>query len=315
MKFPNKKALMNLKSRSFAFVKRQWLGSALFVVLIVGMIGNGGDPFTVGNNSSSKGGDFGYAEEMMMDSYDSAGITSEFSQSSRSVASTDPVVAETIESKIIKTGSLSLHVDEVRDTTDAIESEVLAWGGSVLSSNVMRGSYSYTSYMDVRVPSDKFEMAMDTLKGMALYVSSENSNAQDVTDAYIDLAARLNNLEEEEEQYLSILDSAGTMTEILEVTKAISTVRYEIESIESSLSYYDTRVAFSTISISLSEDESVSVVTDQWRPGSTLNDAFSEWVDWLQERVDQVIYLGIFGWPFALLALIVWAVWRRRKKS
>lgn len=220
-----------------------------------------------------------------------------------------------VEQKIIKSGSLDLHVDDVQETAELIEDAVLEWGGSVLYQNVSRGSSSYYADIQIRVPADGFDSAMDSLKELSIYVENEWTNADDVTDAYMDLEARLNNAYVEEDAYLDLMDRAGTITEILEVTRALSDVRSDIEYMESQMSYYDTRVAFSTIDIYLTEDESVSAVTEKWRPGSTVTDAFADWLVFLQGLLDGVIYLAIFGWPIVILGWLGWKWLGRGKKK
>lgn len=219
----------------------------------------------------------------------------------------DSAASIEVEQKIIKSGSLDLHVDDVRESVDAIEAAITDWGGSVLYLNVSRGSSSYYADIQVRIPAEGFDSAMDELQDLALYVNSEWTNADDVTDAYLDLEARLNNTYAEESAYLDLMDRAGSITEILEVTRALADVRSDIEYMESQLDYYDTRVAFSTIDLYLTEDESVSAVTEKWRPGSTVTDAFGDWLVFLQGVLDAAIYLAIFGWPFVLIA---WGVWK-----
>ena len=236
------------------------------------------------------------------------------SSESRSIASIDDIsLSAQDDSKIIKTGTLDLHVDDVREAVDAIDVLLDQWDGSITNSSVSRGDSSYDGYLTVKVNSEYFDEAMDSLKEIAVYVEYEYSNAEDVTEAYTDLEARLNNAKELEDQYLNILNSAGSMSEILEVTNAISSARYQIESYESSLTYYDNRVNYSTISLTLNEDESVSAVTENWRPFSTFKDAFSDWIVWLQDIVDKGIYILIFGWPVVIILFVLWRRKRKRK--
>ena len=123
--------------------------------------------------------------------------------------------------------------------------------------------------------------------------------------------ARLENYRAEEKQYVTILNRSGSISEVLQVTQAISDVRYQIERIEAQLKNYDTRVEYSTINLSLTEDDKVSSLTEKWRPGSTVTDAFGAWIAFLQDALDAGIYLLIFGWPLALIGVVVW--WRKRK--
>ena len=220
-----------------------------------------------------------------------------------------------VEQKVIKTGTLSLHMEGVREGVDSIKAKVTEWGGDVTNSNITRYDNSYYGSITVRVPFDKFDAAMSGLKELAIYTESEYTNAENITEAYMDLEARLTNLREEEAQYLAILDKAVTVEGILQVTDYLSTVRYEIESAEGQLKYYDTNVDYSTITLTLTEDESVEAAQETWKPKSTFNEAISDWVGFLQEITDTVIYLAIFGWPLLLLGGVFY-IWRRshRKK-
>ncbi len=267
----------------------------------------------LGTRSSEEGyypvttGSAGYAQDSMM--------VSDYSEYEESSYKSSSIVdnggfVEGVDQKIIKTGNLSLHVEDVRETADAVKATVLEWGGDVDSSSVTRYDNYYVGYLTIRVPSDQFDAAMTSLKEMAVYVDSEDTNAQNVTEAYMDLEARLTNFKAEEQQYLDILDRAVTVDETLQVTSALSNVRYQIESLEGQIKYYDSNVSYSTINLTLSEDASVSSTTETWKPLSTVREATSDWIVFLQGLVDRVIYLAIFTWPLLLIGFSYW-MWRR----
>ncbi|MFA6024249.1 MAG: DUF4349 domain-containing protein [Candidatus Gracilibacteria bacterium] len=255
--------------------------------------------------------DFGStdAPKMMEESYEMAADSVERKMDSSLVINGGGVV-EGVEQKVIKTGSLALHMESVQDGVAAIQSNVKLWGGEVSASNVNRYENAYVANMTVKVPSAQFDTALAGLKALAVYVDSESTNASNVTEAYMDLEARLSNAKEAEVQYLAILDRATTVEEILQVTDYLSAVRYEIESIEGQLKYYDSTVDYSTIELYLTEDESVQAVQETWRPLSTLREALSNWAVFLQDLADSAIYLLIFGWPLILVGIALW-IWRR----
>lgn len=212
--------------------------------------------------------------------------------------------------KLIKTGDLSLHVESVNQSTADITTVVTEKKGMVISSTVTRGDKSYSGYMSVRVPATEFDATMSSLKTLARYVESENSNVSDVTEYYTDLEARLKNKQAEEAQYLEIMKQADTVTDTLAVTQALNDVQYEIESLQAQIKNYDTQIDYSTIYISLSEDESVAATAETWSPSSTFHGAQSDFVVFLQGAVDLLIYAVIFGGPVLLLILLVWIVRR-----
>ncbi len=260
-----------------------------------------------------KSAEVGYLDEYSTGSsyeydYDDLMVESESSYTERSLSSVvdDGGFVEGVEQKIIRTGDLSLHVEDVRESVEAIRALVTGWGGDVSDSEVTRYDTSYYGYLTLRVPSEQFDTAMLALKEFAVYVNSEYTNAQNITDTYIDMQARLGNMKAEEKQYLDILDQAVTVEEILLVTDYLSAVRGEIESTEAQLQYYDSQVDYSTINLALTEDESIAVAKENWRPIGTIKDALSDWIVFLQGFVDFGIYLLIFGWPFVL---VLWGVW------
>lgn len=216
--------------------------------------------------------------------------------------------------KLIMTGNLSLHVEDVRTTVTDITTAVDGMGGMVISSNVTRGDKSYSAYMNVRVPADQFTAAMTALKNFAVYVESEDSNSSDVTEYYTDLETRLKNKQAEEAQYLEILKKATTVTDTLAVTQALNDVQYEIESLQSQIQSYDSQIDYSNIYVSLSEDESVEATAETWSPTSTVHEAQSDFVTLMQDAVDFVIYTLVLGWPLLIVIFVVWVV-RRAKKS
>lgn len=262
--------------------------------------------------SGSESGSYGYADEYAM--MDSEEYVADSMMSSRTVLSESSYSPEQEDRKMIYTANLTLHVEDVRDSGAEIKTFVEGLGGNVTDSSITRGDNSYTGWFTVRVPVDQFDTAISGLKEMAIYVESEYSNAQDVTEYYTDLESRLSNKQAEEAQYLEILERAETVEDILAVTQYLSSVRYEIESLQGQLKYYDSQIDYSTITVYLNEDESVSAVTETWKPVSTLRSAFSDWVVFLQGAVDGVIYLVIFAWPLLILA---WGVrkWLRRDKK
>ena len=224
------------------------------------------------------------------------------------------MVVDTESQKVIQSASLYLHVDNVRETVDELGVLTGQWGGYIENSNVDRYGDSYSGYLTLRIPNERFDEAVVVLKDLSNYVISEYRNSEDVTEAYIDLEARLNNFRAQEVAYLEVMDRAESVEEILDVTDALSGVRAEIESLESRLQYYDSRVDFSSLSVSLEEDESVVSVAETWRPLSTIRDAFASWLGFLQNLVDDVIVVAIYGWPILVIVLLA-LMFRRRKRG
>ena len=103
----------------------------------------------------------------------------------------------------------------------------------------------------VRVLAEYFDNAMSELRDMAVDVTSESSTSKDVTEEYVDLTAKLDNLEATEKQLLVIMEKAETVEDILDVQRELTNVRGEIEQTKARMQYLEQTSATSLIEIYL----------------------------------------------------------------
>ena len=93
--------------------------------------------------------------------------------------------------RVIRTGSLTLRVDNAGARLNELRNLVEAAGGFVASANTTDRTGVKTAYATLRVPNDKFRQTMEDAKKLASTVFDESEAGQDVTDQYVDLEARL----------------------------------------------------------------------------------------------------------------------------
>ncbi|MDP2624633.1 MAG: DUF4349 domain-containing protein, partial [Candidatus Peregrinibacteria bacterium] len=225
-----------------------------------------------------------------------------------------------VETKVIKTASLTMDVKDTAEVIDSVTSIAGAYDGFVQNSETWLQSDETTAgYITLRVDSEYFEEAMDDIKALATVIQSESISGQDVTEDYVDLQARLVNLQAEEEQYLNILDEAYTVEDLLSVSDYLAAVREDIEVIQGRLKYLENQTDYSTISIWVYEEASLLVPTSDWQPVVVAKQAFNRLVEVGQNLVNLSIQLVIFGIP---LLIVIWivrgisrAVVRNRKKK
>ncbi|MBU1177706.1 DUF4349 domain-containing protein [Patescibacteria group bacterium] len=224
------------------------------------------------------------------------------------------------EKKVIKTGNLSVTVENageaVTKITDVIDDE----GGFVQSSNVYTASDdSQSATVVVKVPAKDFEKTVKDIKKLVKSVESESVSGQDVTAEYVDLQAQLKNYRAEEEQYIKIMEQATTVEDTLKVADKLARVRGNIEQVEGRIKYLENQTDFSTITIYLSEETKVSIPTKEWKPWENAKVAFQYWVKALQGLVDASVWIILFVGPVVIVALIIVliirAVIRKRKKA
>ena len=251
----------------------------------------------------------GYADEMMVFSSPSA---------EKSLVSFDSAEAEIelydtaadVEQKIIKTGSLTLVVDDVAETINAISSVASDAEGFVSYSSVSElEDGTHSGNITIRVPFALFETTLGQLKAFANLVEYESVSGTDVTEEFTDLQARLGNAEAQEATYLEILDLATTVEDVLSVERVLADVREDIEVYEGRIKYLEDRTSMSTISTYLSEEASVLIPSKEFRPWTTVKEAARAFVAVVQGLVNVLIWIVIVGGGILLpLALIVWVI-------
>src|SRR5207245_3779839 len=156
------------------------------------------------------------------------------SSSSGANASTDTNVASLpseLDRKIVRTATLTLRADNVAERFQDASSVATQLGGFVSNSTFGNSGSKQTASITIRVPGERYQDALVQLRKLG-DVKDENSNANDATEEYTDLAARLRNLQATEQQYLGFLRQAGNLTDVLTVQDRLSQTRGQIEQVQ-----------------------------------------------------------------------------------
>lgn len=227
-------------------------------------------------------------------------------QGKEQIASTD--LANTIDRKIISTASLTIEVKSVQTVFDEITKMVQANQGFISSSSTYDTEGHKNGQMTVRVPQKNFYSTIEKIETLGT-VKSRQISGQDVTEEFIDLGARLDNLKKQEARLSEILKNATTVKDVLEVEKELERVRGEIESLTGRLNYLNQSIEMSTIAVSASEPAPIG------GQGWGITDALSEAVAGFIDSVKGVIvFIGVILPIVVFIAVIyVIALWIKRK--
>jgi hypothetical protein len=203
---------------------------------------------------------------------------------------------------IIRTGNLALVVVDTEEAADEIGRLVAGMDGWVVSSNLALSGDFKTGTVSVRVPAEKFDALVSAVKELAVEVELESSNSQDVTEEFVDLEARLGNLEVTADRVRNFLDEARNVEEALAVNQELSRLESEIELIKGRMKFLSESAAFSTLTIHLTPDELAQPIEIAgWRPGGVAKSALEALISVLQGLVDLLIQGVIFCLPLALI--------------
>jgi len=214
-----------------------------------------------------------------------------------------------VERKIVKSGRISLEVESVVTTMGEIASIADELGGYVVSSDKYETDEGPSANMNIRIPVEKFDQAFDRLRQLAIDVPHESTDSMDVTEEYVDLQARLHNLQATESQYLALLEKAESVEDTIQIWRELSNIREQIEQIEGRMKYLERTSDMSFIHISLSEP---GALAGPWSPSNAIRSAIRGLVTFLRGIVTALIWIGIFCWIW-IPALVFYL--RRRRKS
>ena len=160
---------------------------------------------------------------------------------------------EATQRKLIKNGTLSFETNDIQKTRKEIEKLYLEFKGYMASENHFDLGERLQHEQEIRIPSQNFDSFIQKLEQLGTKIENRHISTQDVTEEFIDVAARLKTKKDLEVRYLDLLKLAKTVEDMLSIEGQLGTVRAEIESMEGRLNYLNNQVAFSTIKISYYE--------------------------------------------------------------
>lgn len=211
--------------------------------------------------------------------------------------------------RLIKTARVRFRVEEYNRSRPALLQAVEKAGAYLQNEQESSAGRGRECQLVIRVPADRFETLLETLLKESIYLHEKQIEAEDITEQFTDLQARLKAKQEAEGRFIDILRRSGTIKDVLEVEQALRQVREEIEAQQGRLRYLSDQVAFSTINLIFyqAEEEVPSPEERFWaKTGSALAAGF---------ELLQGIFLGLLSfWPiWLILFLLVWGYrrWRR----
>ncbi|HSG43066.1 MAG TPA: DUF4349 domain-containing protein [Anaerolineales bacterium] len=231
---------------------------------------------------------------------------------------------------VIQNVDMSIVVVDPKMRMEEIGDLAVEMGGFVVSSNLFQSTYGPNQVeipegnINIRVPSERLDEALDNIKEGAVDIQYENRSGEDVTSEYVDLDSRLTVLRTTEENFLEILDNADTTEDTLAVYAQLRQIQTEIEVIEGQMKYYRESAALSSIRITLIAEEKVKPVEiGPWRLQGTANDAVQDLIQFTQGFTRFLIRFVLFNLPSLILIAIplygafigVRALYRRFRKS
>lgn len=214
-----------------------------------------------------------------------------------------------LDRKIIYNASLQLTVEDVSRSFQEVQNIAQGAGGVVASSRFYLDGAKRLATVTIRVPVTAYNDVLGQLRRLALEVEHETSSANDVTEEYTDLSARLRNLEATEAQYLAFLGQAKNVAEVLQVQDRINATRQEIERVKGRMQLLERLTDLATIQVNMQPEAAAKPDATSWSVAQVFEDAWESSLRALRGVAEVVITLAVYSmWiivPLVGLLLIV----------
>lgn len=294
---------------------RSWGGVAVVIVIVLIVVGGG--LFIFGGQTSSILSTVGAAipgdccEDVATGVGDTTGgDENPVDEGKNEIADTAAAPPELL---IIRTGQVQMEVADLGAAVAAARSRVLAVGGYVSASDESTSGEAATASAVYRIPADRWDEALDGIRGLATEVQQLQVETEAVTSQVVDLGARVTNLRATEAALQAIMAQATRIADVLAVQGELTKVREEIERLVAEKTVLEERAAFGTLTVTynLPVAPATEEVRRGWDPAADADRAAGTLIGLGQSGASIAIWLGIVGLPvgFAGAALIVLA-WR-----
>ena len=200
---------------------------------------------------------------------------------------------------------MTLEVSDVGNALRVARDAIVGLGGYVGASTTSNDGEQPSAEITYRIPSDKWEEALDSLRGLnglTTKVVTEQTEAVEVTSQVIDLEARIANLRASEIALQGIAAKAIRISDVLEVQAQLTETRGQIEPLTAQLKDLNDRAGYATLTVQFNVPiVAVEVAQQAWDPTTVVDEASASMVSVLQGLATAGIWFAIVWLPILLV--------------
>lgn len=221
---------------------------------------------------------------------------------------------------IVQTASITILAQNYDQASAQIQLLTAARGGYVqdMTAESRTGTARSVS-ATLRVPYKQLESFLGDLRKLG-HVEQETRNNQEVTDAYIDLTARLKTARASEQRVIELLSTrTGKLSDVLEAEQELARIRGEIESMDGERAHMEHQVRYATVQVQLNEEYREQLNPESFSTGRRLRNSLVEGLGNLAAGITgTAIFVFAYGpsilfW-LGLFAIPGWFIYRHLKK-
>jgi hypothetical protein len=287
---------------------------AWVVLLVVACSGSAAQaPFTGDGGATSAGGAPQAAASAAAAAGDISGNNSG-GNGSQAGGNDDPATLVD-ETKIVRTGSLQMTVQDTDKALQSGRDAIRALGGYIGASQQQRTAGKIVATVTYRIPVARWEDALDAIRHLGDEVG-EQTQATEVTGQLIDLDARIRNLKASEVALVGYVEKAPKVSDLLEIQSRLTDTRGEIERLTAQQASLSDQAALGTLTVTMgTEVVAVTEAAAKWDPAMEVDRASATLIRVGQSVASFLIVFAIVWLPIlaglTVLAAIALAIARR----
>jgi hypothetical protein len=221
--------------------------------------------------------------------------------------------------RIVRTGELVIQVPVLDAAVRDGDGAVIRAGGYISGSSRSADAGRESAEVTYRIPSAAWDATLDTLRGLASTVVTEQIKTEEVSGQVVDLSARIANLRTTEAALQAIMAKAAKISDVLDVQAQLTDTRGEIEKHVAEKANLEDRASFGNLVVTYRlpvapTPTKTPVPVKGWDPGDDVARASSKLVGIGQTTTSIGIWLAIVGLPVAIgglvLVVVTWQVYR-----
>lgn len=209
--------------------------------------------------------------------------------------------------KIVRTAQLSLQVDRFDVTAQRLVQIAESAGGFVADSSYAEDDGVPQGTFTLRVPAARFGAVMAEVDKLGA-VTSRQISGQDVTEEFVDVQARLRNLERHEQRLLSFMDRATKVSDLLAIEQELARVRGEIEQLTGRLRFLERSADLASISVMMKQ-KAKKTSGGVWDFSGTIGRMQAAFLATLRQILSVIEWLGVTASALAPVLVLGAGVW------
>ena len=215
------------------------------------------------------------------------------------------------ERMLVRTADLTIETRTYDESLNTLTTLCGSSGGWVASvSERTANSGLRTCYLTLRVPAEALDAFLSGTEDLGR-VTQRAENAQDVTESYQDTKGRLATQQALMDRLQTLVTSAASLSELLELEVQIADTQYQIDRLQSQLNTTERRVNYATVNVTLREEDDLTAGSSL---GMWLANALQSGGEAFVGSLENAVIFVAAALPFIAIVVVAWLIVRIIRK-